>query len=201
MAEKLTASDPEIILDARYKVFDQIWNDALTNRKEFIDYQAPYPKKEFLEYLVTHNKVLLHGSNWSGLTPLEPRQANCRSKKFGNLNAVYATQDAVLPLFHAIRDSKRFTGRSASGYTDSVDGASGKMMRTYNFNAEERVLALHPWSDGVVYILPRDLFEQGEDDRGELIDEFVSRTPVQPITRLQIRPEDFPYLNDVQPIK
>lgn len=75
------------------------------------------------------------------------------------------------------------------------------MEKTYHFAVGADMLALRPWSDGAVYILPQEAFEQGVDDNGMLIDEFVSRAPVTPIARLKVGPEDFPYLDSVGAIE
>lgn len=201
MSERLTGEQPEKNLFERESAFDDLWRKTIETRENFIHYELPYPKHEFLEYLVRHKPVLLHGSNWVGLEPLEPRLANCRAKKFGNLVGVYATQDDILPLFHAIRDPKKWRGRSSSGYSEYQDKYTGTMKKKYDFAADRKILDSDPWGDGVVYILPRDAFEQGTSDDGNPIDEFVSRASVTPLTRLRVKPEDFPYLKNVAPLQ
>ncbi len=197
MIEGFSENRPDKDLAERERRFDELWQKTIDARSDFIDYELPYPKHEFLEYLAHNKPVLLHGSNWTGLDPLEPRLANCRAKKFGNLVGVYATQDDILPLFHAIRDPKKWRGRSSSGYTERQDPGAGLIQKQYDFAAEQRILESNPWGDGVIYILPRDAFEQGTSDDGNPIDEFVSRTPVAPLSRLRVSPQDFPYLNQV----
>lgn len=184
----------EQILNAeKLALFDAAYQKALTNPGGFIEYTFPYPKHEFLEFLVNMKGVLLHGSNYPDIHELEPRQANCKSKKFGNLKAVYATEDEILPIFHAVQDkTKMHDVAMSSGYSD--EGG----VKTYNFGIDKQeVLDSYPWSGGVIYILPRAIFEQGTDDEGHPIDEFISRVPVSAIAKLRVAPEDFPYINQV----
>jgi hypothetical protein len=57
------------------------------------------------------------------------------------------------------------------------------------------------WTDGCVYILDRSLFEQGADDTGKSINEFVSKNPIKPKAKLIIHPEDFSYIHEVEIVK
>lgn len=183
----------------RNKLFEDIYQEAIAKDGGFIDYQNPYPKHEFLDFLVREKGVVIHGSNWDA-EELEPRQANCRSKKFGNLEAVYATQNAILPIFYAIKDKEKFRGVAQSGFGEEMND-SGEVSKGYKFAVDSHMLQLKPWSRGIIYILPRDSFEQGTDDDGNPIDEFVSRTPVKPLAKLSVDPSDFPYLDKIQPLQ
>jgi len=181
--------------------FENLYQQMVQKPTDFIEYTTSYPKHEFLDFLSKTKGFMLHGSYIVGTHELEPRMANCISKKFGNLKAVYATQDAILPIFYAIGGTKRFPEFDATisaGFTDKTDRETGKTIRTYTFKADEETLRRKPWSEGVVNILSKDSFEQGTDDNGRLLDEFISRTPITPIARLKVVPEDFPYLNDIQ---
>lgn len=176
-----------------HESFEQLW-ESLPQNGSAIEYALSYPKHEFLKYLIEEKKVLLHGSNWNVET-LEPRQGNCTSKKFGNLNAVYATNDPILPLFHAIQDKNTFTGSSVSGVI-----LSNGTTTSYIFKVEQKMLEKSPWSRGGIYILSPETFQQGTDDDGTLIDEFASMISVRPLAKLFVSPEDFPYLHDIQPL-
>ena len=61
-----------------------------------------------------------------------------------------------------------------------------------------RVLHDQPWTNGMIYVLPRDTFVQVRDAAGQLTEEWASPIPVQPIAKLTITPNDFLFLNDVQ---
>lgn len=181
------------------QAFEELYKKILSADGNFIEYNLPYAKREFLEYLTEKKNLLVHGSNWD-TEELEPRLANCKSKKFGNLNAVYATADAVLPIFYAIKDKEKFRGMANSGFSEKKE-VNRATKKVYTFGIEPEMLKSDPWSVGVVYILPKDLFEQGTDDDGVLIDEWVSRHPVKPLAKLRVTPEDFPYLKDIGVIK
>lgn len=181
-------------------LFDKMYQDALQKEDSFIEFEGPYSKKEFLDYVVKNYNVVLHGSNKKNINEFEPRQANCQSKKFGNQIGVYATEDDVLPMFYAIQDSEKFQGMAASGYSSETD-ENRVTEKKYLFEIDANLIAIKPWSEGVVYILPKDSFEQGTDDDGKLIDEWMSKAPVKPNAKLKLEPEEFPYLNDIKTIE
>ncbi len=176
--------------------FEEFYKKILLSKGDFVDYNLSYPKEEILQYLTKNKNLLLHGSNYD-VGELEPRQANCKSKKFGNLNAVYATADAILPIFHAIRDKEKFHGRSTTSKRKVNDGT---IKIFYDFKVEVEMLKSKPWSVGVIYILDKNAFEQGTSDEGVPIDEWVSRLPIKPIAKLRIDPKEFPFMDDIKPI-
>lgn len=151
-------------------------------------------KVDFLKYLSETGKFLFHGTNSGDIKELEPRQANCRSKKFGNLKGVYATQDSVLPIFHSIFNKKYFRGVYSSG----LEFSDNEIDKGYVFKVDGEFEDKKQWTDGCVYILDKTKFEQGTDDDGKPIDEFVSREPIKPSAKMFVSPEDFPYLNEVE---
>jgi hypothetical protein len=75
------------------------------------------------------------------------------------------------------------------------DGA-GRIRRAYRFSTS--TLHDEPWTNGMIYILPRDTFEQQRDSEGRLSFEWASRVAVRPLAKLTVTPADFPLLNDVQ---
>lgn len=95
-----------------------------------VDYRLPYPKHEFLSYLVHHRGLLAHGSNLDDIVLFEPRQANDAGTY---LTGVYAADDGIWPMFFAVvaRGGGRLTN-------DPGDAAS--------------------WTTGTVYLLPRETF-------------------------------------------
>jgi hypothetical protein len=188
----MSFEDPENGPEQKEQVFENLWENA-PKEGEFIEVPEPYAKHEFLEYLVKHKNVLIHGSNWD-VEELEPRQANDKSKKFGNQKAVYATTDHITPFFYAIRDKERYRG---SGLVSSY-GDPQKGNLSYTFKVEEKMLEEKPWSDGIVYILSRDAFAQGVDDEGKKSREFASSDPVEPLAKLRVSPEDFPFLDHIE---
>ncbi|MEK7530439.1 MAG: hypothetical protein AAB573_01090 [Patescibacteria group bacterium] len=172
-----------------------MWETASATPGGFVDYQGGAPKIDFLQFLVEEKRLLLHGSNWD-VAVLEPRLANCKSKKFGNLNAVYAVEDPMLPIFYAVKDKNKFNGVAVSGTTQD-----GDKPKKYVFKVEQQMLNTQPWSAGVVYILSREGFEQGTDDDDFPIDEYISRIPVTPLAKLAVSPHDFPYLGSIKSLQ
>jgi len=183
----------------RKRLFSELYEEALTKKAgDFIEYRGGFPKEEFLDFLVREKGVLLHGSNEQAIQELEPRQANCRSKKFGNMKGVYAVEDPLLPIFYSIKDKNRFKGLAVSGFEVAHDESGSR--KKYHFEVSRGTLEENPWSEGVVYVLPKETFEQGTDDEGRPIDEWMSKIPVQPIAKLKVAPDDFRYLDKIQPI-
>jgi hypothetical protein len=183
----------------RDKLFSELYDEAFAKGPDqFLEYRGPFAKHEFLDFLVREKGMLLHGSNFTDLRELEPRQGNDSAKESGNLNAVYATEDVMFPILHAIKDKNRCQGVISEGYNS--DGEEEARQKVYSFQASKNILEEQPWSEGVVYIFPHDGFEQVMDNDGTMVDEWVSRTPVRPVAKLRVGPDDFPYLNSIQPL-
>ncbi len=185
------------IENAIEKKFEETYGLMLRNGvNEFTILKEDVPKVDFFRWLVEKKEVLLHGSNNQEITELEPRQANCASKEFGNQSAVYAVSDSVLPIFYAIKDREKFRGTAKSGFYESEGDT--KSARQYEFAISKGLLKDEPWSNGAVYIVPKHLFTQGHNDEGELINEWACMTPVEPIGKIEVSTKDFPYLNDIK---
>ena len=181
------------------RLFSELYEEILAKKDgDYIDYRASFPKKDFLAYLLSQKDVLLHGSNNNNIQELEPRQANCISKELGNMKGVYSVDDPVLPMFYAIKDKHKFRGFAVSGIDNNQEGDAPK--KNYIFKVSKEAYDAKPWSEGVVYILPRESFKQVADDDGELTNEWFSIEPVKPLAKLKINPQDFPYLDKIQPL-
>lgn len=178
----------------KIKEFDDLFEAALNSEDGFIEYTSMYPKEEFLKYLVDNKDVLLHGSNNTEINELEPRQANCASKEFGNQKGVYACEDEILPMFYSIKDKETFNGTAVSGY-GTVDGDTQKQ---YEFSVPQDMKDKAAWSDGVIYILDKSNFVQGHNDNGNEIDEWMSAEKVKPLAKLIISPGEFPYFEEIK---
>lgn len=193
-----------LVMSEKSSDFNNLFEETIKKGdNRVINYDLPYPKSEFLEYLVKEKRVLLHGSYNKEINMLEPRLANCASKEFGNLKAVYAVEDNILPIFYAIRDvaGVGFKGYISSGCHRYRDDTGQITRKEYHFELHPDDLAKQPWADGMVYILPRDTFVQGHNDNGDLIDEWASEDSVTPLAMLPVSPSDFPYMEDVTSYK
>jgi hypothetical protein len=159
----------------------------------FIDYGLPYPKEEFLKYLIEAKGFLLHGSNRS-MDSLEPRQANDELKLSGNKLAVYAVEDPVLPIFYSVLDKNKIQGLVVSGKRNN-----GHQVE-YIFEIPKDAIKAHPWTKGIIYIVSKDKFIQEADDEGEAIEEWSSSEEVIPWGKLSVNKEDFRFLDQVKPL-
>ena len=186
---------PEIhFTAAKVKHFENILQIALDN-KEPIQTVHPYPTFEFLRYLVDRKQYLLHGSNHSEILVFKPRQQTDYEGRM--ITAVFAAEDGIAPIFYAILDRVNYKGSMRNMFRHGIDTA-GETTTHYRFSIDADSLAGYPWVEGTIYVFSRDLFTQVLDDEGGPLLEWVSPQPVQPIARVHVTPNDFPFLNNVQ---
>ena len=177
--------------------FDDLFEQTLQNKSDgvtTIEYNLPYPKEDFLKFLVAEKNVLLHGSSNREITTLEPKQANDGLKKSGNKKAVYGVVDPVLPIFYAIQDRDKLQGVIESGI--EIDEETGES--EYKFRIPKEMVAIKPWTRGFIYIFDKSQFKPEQDDSGKPSGEWTSEQPVNSIARLEVGPEDFRYLDRVE---
>jgi len=166
-----------------------------------IAYSLPYPKYLFLEYLADRHGLMLHGSNNRDLDLLKPIRFSSDSREFGNQAAIYATQDPLWALFFAILDRNAITGSINNGAIQ-LRGDDGSVLRRYFFTVEAESLKKSPWIPGAMYILPR-LNAEPDPDHANVryekytleVSHWLYRDEVQPIAKLMVKPDDFPFLN------
>jgi hypothetical protein len=160
-----------------------------------IEYQLPYPKHEFLRYLVTKRDVVLHGSGNGAIDVFEP---TWQTDYFGRVRkAVFAASDGIWPMFFAILDRSRYHGSLRNACYWDVD-ASGDRQKCYAFSINATFLERQPWREGSIYVLPRATFERVIDEDGSPLEEWLSTREVRPVARLAVSPSDFPFLKDVE---
>jgi hypothetical protein len=153
-----------------------------------IDYPCPYPKYEFFCYLVDRKNLMVHGSSHPDIDLLKPIRWSTDSSTHGNQNAVYADPDGIRPIYFGIIDRARVRNLH-NGYFAAEDRA-GITRRFYQFAIDAESLRRLPWREAMIYLLPRDSFED--------VGEWVSRSPVQPLAKLSVVPEDFPFLREIR---
>ena len=168
-----------------------------------IEYKLPYPKYLFLEYLADRHGLMLHGSNNRDLDLLKPVRFSNDSREFGNQAAIYATQDPLWALFFAVLDRNAIRGSINNGAI-RLNGDDGSVLRRYFFTIEAESLRKSPWTPGAMYILPGAGAEPDPDFMhfryGQYtldISHWLYRGEVQPLAKLMVEPDDFPFVNTI----
>lgn len=188
------APKPTNKIEQKTKEFDVILE--LLKNNEAIEFEQDQ-KINFLNYVVQNKGYLLHGSGVNSIQQIKPHSANCSSKEFGNQDAVFANKDPFITMFYALKN-KDFEGVAES--SSFVDSETGKTEYKFKFKTSNPT-SEYCLSKGSIYLLERDSFIQGSNDVGELIDEWASPELVSPIAKIDVNPEDFPYLSQVKYIK
>src|SRR3989344_8015276 len=145
------------------EAFARLFEETLRKQEAgipVIEYNLPYPKEDFLKFLVEEKNFLLHGSPNKDLEILEPRQANDGEKTSGNKMAVYVVTDYVLPIFFAIQDKDKLQGSIKSGISEDVETRELE----YSFEISKKALESKPWTRGMIYILDKNKFSPEKDD-------------------------------------
>jgi hypothetical protein len=184
---------------SKQDAFEDLWQSI--HKGDFINYQLPYPKWQFLSYLCETRELVLHGSQNKEIGIVEPRQANDK-KAFSNQHAIYATTDGIWVIYFAILDRKNNPEmtlfNSCLRAQFSIDQISDPM---YFFSITHSVLLRKPWCEGMIYILPRQSFEREATQQMQGIEivfpHWISPLPVDPVARLQVGPQDFPFLAQI----
>jgi hypothetical protein len=188
--------------EPKQNVFDQLLQQVISaGDNPLIDYKLPFPKWQFLCYAADSHGIAMHGTGDSEIDLFEPRQSNDLND-FGNQKAVYAAGDGLWAMFFAIVDRYRYpmSVTNACIHLYDADGhASGPF---YVFSVSQNLLSQRPWRTGMVYLLPAETFiTQPILKVGPFevrIPQLASFTAVKPLARLEITPEDFPFLDHIR---
>ena len=157
----------------------------------------PLTRVEFLRWLTERRGVLFHGSGRNDLERLEPIRLSRDTTEFGNQQAVYASDDPVWAMYFAIlrRDAPYGTRNCSLGVV-----GSGIYPRRYMFSLLPPVDPKLRFGPGWLYVLPRGPFRPEPPQLGVFdTAQWVSTERVEPIVRLDVAPEDFPFLDAVGP--
>jgi hypothetical protein len=79
-----------------------------------------------------------------------------------------------------------------------VKEPDGTAKKYYYFSLHEEMHKSKPWTNGMIYILPRTTFRQLRNDQGQPVEEWASDEPVFATAKLPVSAHDFPFLNCVQ---
>jgi hypothetical protein len=164
-----------------------------------ITYYCPYPKYEFLNYLAVDLGYLVHGSREADIKVFEPRPAS-DIYEFSAQRAVYAASDGIWAMVFAIRDRRPRQGTFFNGCSRVLHPDGTYSEPYYHFALAADGLRERPWTNGTMYVLPRATFVAHplvrEHGLTTTLEEWASAEPVVPVARIEVGPDDFPFLND-----
>ena len=170
------------------KEFETFYNElVLAEKGNFISYDSPFPLYQFLLYLNEKKDIVVHGSNYTMIDTFEPNDSTLFNGK--PIKAVFASSDGVWSLFFAVKNRSEYTG-SLRNLCLTIPTKKG-IKRYYYFSiSHDKVEEV--WTDGTIYILPKEPFK-----RGGIADEWVCEQKVKPLAKLSVVPTDFPFINQV----
>ena len=170
---------------------------------DWLSAPLPVPKWAFLCWLADEKGLLMHGSGNSDITTFEPRTPFDNSPDdFSKQTAVFAASDGIWAIFYAVIDRVNFRLRMLNGALQ-FKTAEGWTRMHYFFSVTQEVLKKYPWREGVVYILPIEGFVRQPPyalgRHGRILEpHWASLKSVQPLAKLAVTPEDFPFLSQVR---
>lgn len=181
--------------------FDALLDKSLGQGPNYlIDYQLPYPKVDFLNYICDWRGYVAHGTPRMDLTMLEPIRLSHDSSEFGERRQIFCSPDAAWAMWFAILDKSRIRV-TENGCVRQGRGAG--RMKYYHFDLPAVNRENPPFTNGMIYIAHAEDFPEHHAipllDRFDAeFEEWGSASPVMPLARLPVKPEDFPYLDKVQ---
>ena len=165
-----------------------------------IEYTLPWPKWQFLCHLADRREYAIHGSGNPDIALFEPRQSNDLNE-FGNQKAIYAASDGLWAMFFAVVDRDRVNS-IMNACIRLADGSGTLQGPYYVFSVSRSALPHQPWRTGTIYLLPRKTFvTQSPMVLGPNtvhIAQLASFEPVEPVAKLTVQPEDFPFLDQIR---
>ncbi len=181
-------------------LFDGLLDASLkSGQNHLIDYQLPYPKADFLNYICDWSGYVAHGSVTQDLTVLQPIRYSQDLSEFGNRQQIFCSPDGIWAIWFAILDKSKCHLTE----NDCVRlGTGSKRIKYYHFDLPAACRSDPPFADGMIYIARASDFPDHRhnpmlDWFNAEIEEWGSVDPVTPLFRLHVTPEDFPYLDKV----
>ena len=152
---------------------------------------------EFLCEVAARREIAFHGTGDPNIESFEPRKP-IDFAPFGDQKAVFATTDPIWAMFFAIVARDRFPITLANGCIVSQD-AEGRAGVPHDFFSISRdPLRQRPWRTGYLYFLPAKTFVEQPPDtyagHPARVPQLASSVAVAPFARLEVAPDDFPFL-------
>jgi hypothetical protein len=156
---------------------------------------------EFLCGIAEHQEIAFHGTGDPNIETFEPRQP-IDFAPFGHQKAVFATSDPIWAMFYAIVDRTRYRITLNNGCIVVIDSQGRPGPPHYYFSISSGALEKQPWRTGYVYLLPAQGFvEQPSGMYGghaARVPQLASPVAVAPRARVQVAPQDFPFLAHIR---
>jgi hypothetical protein len=193
---------PSVDFDESIRIaFDDLLNTSISSGEcPTIEFTLPGSKWQFLCHVADQHDIALHGSGNPNIDLFEPRQSNDLNE-FGNQKAVYAASDGIWAMFFAIVDRDR-VGSVTNACVRLADETGTVHGPFYVFSVSQSALPNQPWRTGTVYLLPRKSFmtqpSMAFGPSQVHIAQLASLEPVQPLAKLTVTPEDFPFLSQIR---
>jgi hypothetical protein len=192
---------PPIAVDGRtdsaieeFLALAQPGGDRLLDVDAFLRAQGDVTPWQFLSGLADRREIAFHGTGDPTIESFEPREP-IDFAPFGQQKAVFATSDPIWAMFYAIVDRDRHELTLNNGCILLMDPEGPPH---YYFSITNSALHRRPWRTGYVYFLPSESFV--EQPAGPYagyvarIPQLASPVAVMPFARLQVAPDDFPFL-------
>ena len=170
------------------------------NDGRWMDYDLPYSKHEFVQFVTAQDQIIFHGSNNLEIDEFQPLRKSMELRDEtgrGNVQGVYGTHDGLWAMFFAIVDRPRLQGSIRNGVMYFQNRKTGEQISAYNFSINQLQLKEKPYTEGALYFLPRKSFTRLQLTPESYANEWVSKEPVKPIAKLRLQPEDFPFLEQI----
>lgn len=191
----LLRGEPRLDLEAAKRAaFDAKAAEVLAASGAAVPWELPWPRHEFMRYLVGNYPVLLHGTPRADVDCLEPAQQTLFDGQ--HVTAVFATDDGIWPLFFATLDRSKHPGPYSLRNAAMVVGKTGSERRYYLFSMDRGLHESGVFGPGVVLVLPREPFAPAGSGVVRW-PEWVSKQPVTPLARIQVAPDDFPFADRI----
>jgi hypothetical protein len=181
--------------------FDGLLDSTLMlGLNQLIDYQLPYPKTDFLNYLYDWRGYVAHGTPLQELPILQPVRLTNDSSEFGKRQQIFCSPDSIWAIWFAILDKSKIHV-TENGCVRV--GRGQKRIKYYHFDLPCENKSAPLFIDGMVYLAKAEEFPDHHpypllDWLDAEIEEWGSVNPITPLAKLQVKPEDFPYLDMVQ---
>jgi hypothetical protein len=181
--------------------FDQLLDSALAQApNSLIDYQLPYPKADFVNYVCDVRGYVAHGTPLQDLTVLEPVRLTRDASEFGNRKQIFASPDGAWAMWFAILDKSKIKV-TENGCVRLGRGVG--RIKFYHFDLPAENKLSPSFTDGMIYFARAEDFPDHHpypmlERFGAEFEEWGSVSPVTPLAKLPVRPADFPYLDKVQ---